>query len=121
MEEIRLRPRTEKGGGAFTYGVAFVLIAFGVLKIAESLTDRSFEGAGQIIIGGVLFLPSIISVGRGHKPHYLLSIIGVVVIATGVINLISWNIPWFAVLLVLAGLWILLRSRGGGGNYEIAG
>lgn len=121
MEEIRIRPRERSGGSSLSYGIAFLLIAFGVLKVLESVLDDDFEGGGQIIIGCALLIPSIVSMSRGGKPHFLLSIIAVIVIVTGVINLISFDIPWFAILLILAGVWVLMKSRGGGDKYEVVG
>ncbi len=59
MEEIRIRQRERSGGGSLSYGIAFLLIAFGVLKVLESVMDDDFEGAGQIIIGCALFMQTL--------------------------------------------------------------
>jgi len=80
----------------------------GVFPFRISTWDLIFAGAGVIILGEVvvrLVMPS-------YRRHVVGSIIlGFVFLSIGLGNLISWNVIWALVLIIL-GVVILLRAMG---------
>ncbi len=101
-------PEARRGGPPLSLVVALILLAFGGLKLAEGIADRSFEGVGGIIVGVVLLLPSVVRVLRRENPHFILSIIALVLIGAGVTQLAGVDIPWEAILMIAGGGWLLL-------------
>lgn len=91
--------------------LALVLIGFGVLKLVEAIRDESYEGVGSIIIGGALALPLLLRMAKGRGVPFWLLALGVLLIGAGVAELAGIDLPWFALLLILLGLWLLVRVR----------
>ena len=109
MGEYRVYHR--RAGPSASLVIAFILVAFGVLKLIESIKDRRHDGWGSVIIGAALLLPSAVRLARGERPHFWLSLAGLLVLAAGIFNLVARDVPWSAIILIAAGLWFLLRTQ----------